>query len=135
MASTRITLTKAFAHFGAKVVNPRWSWSAVSADGKVVVLTLWEDHLEKNGNGVKIAIADKESLHVWQYRRGNQERIRNLKLVADHLGGLFRVIKVKAKDPMVEPRSVATWTPDDKLIMRLTHFDPETGMFGAESVE
>ena len=135
MASARTTLTKAFAHFGAKVVNPRWSWSALSADGKTVVLTLWEDQLEENGDGVKIEIATKESLPIWQRRLGNQERIRNLKLARDHLDGRFRVIKVEAKDQNAEPRSVAKWTPDDKLIMRLTQFCEETGLFSAESVE
>src|ERR1019366_2706519 len=36
-------LAEAFAHFGATGRNQRWSWSARSADGKTVVITLWRD--------------------------------------------------------------------------------------------
>jgi hypothetical protein len=38
-------LAEAFAHFGAAGKNQRWSWSARSADGRTVVLTVWKDGL------------------------------------------------------------------------------------------
>jgi hypothetical protein len=38
-----MSLTAAFAHFGTRPANPRWSWSAVSEDGGTVVLALWRD--------------------------------------------------------------------------------------------
>lgn len=31
-----MSLTAAFAHFGVKPTNARWSWSAVSDDGKLL---------------------------------------------------------------------------------------------------
>jgi len=41
------TRADAFAYFGAQGKNPRWSWSARSADGKTVVLTMWQDEFRQ----------------------------------------------------------------------------------------
>lgn len=42
--------SEAFASFGAKGINPRWSWSARDEDGKTVVLTLWGNMIVKMAN-------------------------------------------------------------------------------------
>ena len=42
----------AFAHFGAKGKNVRWSWSAKSADGKTVVMTLWKDLIDYSSSPI-----------------------------------------------------------------------------------
>ena len=52
----KLTRTEAFAHFGAKLTNPQWSWSAVTPDGSAVVLALWEDRflVKEKPIGIKI---------------------------------------------------------------------------------
>jgi len=52
-------LAKAFAHFNATARSKRWSWTARSADGKTVVITLWEDRL--NLRGKPIVYSDLQS--------------------------------------------------------------------------
>ena len=43
-----MTRQAAFEHFGLRQRNPRWSCSAISSDGKLVVAALWKDRFENS---------------------------------------------------------------------------------------
>jgi hypothetical protein len=44
------TRRECFEHFGASCKNPQWSWSAKSADGRVVVMCMWQDEIKREGD-------------------------------------------------------------------------------------
>jgi hypothetical protein len=60
------------------------------------------------------------------------EWIENLVWASEHCGGRFHVIIAKAKDVNADPRSIEECFPS-KVVMRLTHFDRETGALVAEA--
>ena len=125
-----MSLTAAFAHFGVKPTNPRWSWSAVSEDGKTVVLTLWRDMFDyKQKPPAYVDPAPNYS--DWCDHRGNVDRVRHLKHAAEHCDGLFRGVMTVAKDPAAHPREIADCFPWDGVWMRLTSFDEESGAWSA----
>lgn len=130
------TLTAAFAHFGAVPKNVLYAWSAVSPDGGTVVLTWWEDEVERR-NG-KLAYDTRNnsynSPNIWGNRRGNRERTKNLIHARDYCGELFRIVWVTAADPRDTVRKIVARRPDDTLRMRLIELDEETGQFLAEEV-
>lgn len=47
-----MTVTKAFAHYGAKLKNVRWAYSALADDGGSLVLSCWQQYLTSLPNGV-----------------------------------------------------------------------------------
>ena len=132
MASQHWTLKEAFAYFGAKAANSRWSWSARSDDEKTVVVTLWDDNIEPDGS---VNLFRHRELPLWQKARGNKDRIKNLSLAEDQCDGLFRVVRVSARDESAVPRSIAKRWPDPTLVMKITELDRTTGEFRAVSVE
>jgi hypothetical protein len=123
------TLAAAFGYFGAVPKNPRWSWSGRSSDGKVVVLTMWEDQ-----------IGDDHGLKTYQSgprkRRhpGAAERLENLIWARDRCERIFRVVRLRAKDAAAKRRSIAECFPDDSLIMRVDYLDDKTGEFQARQL-
>jgi len=72
-----MTKRDAFAFFnGAVGRNQRWSWSARSADGRTVVMAVWDRELCRNGNRTTIAtFRDGRSRKL---THGNKERVDNL---------------------------------------------------------
>ena len=138
-------LADCFAHFGAVPNNIRYSWSARSPDGKVVVVTFWRDGFDYSkppptysdfpGEGPPAWIArpgDSERLD-WMSRPGNRERLENMIWARDHLNGVMHVIIAVAADVMAEPRDIAECYPV-RWTMRLTDLDEETGRFRAEQM-
>ena len=132
------TRSECFEHFGASCKNPQWSWSAKSADGRVVVMCMWQDEITRDG-----ALMVYQSLTPRRgsltprrgevNRPGAKERLENLKWAREHCDGLVRVVVMRAKDTKEDPRSIAECFPHDKLVMRITHIDEATGEFRAES--
>ncbi len=127
-------LAKAFAHFGAVGKNQRWSWSARTRDGKTVVMTLWKDHLNYSNKPVVYDTFNQQSLTRWTDLPGNRERIENLKWARDHCDGLFRVVIAVAKDVTAVPREIADCFPQDRILMRITDLNEDTGEFRAVMV-
>lgn len=125
------TLSAAFAHFGAKGRNPRWSWSARSEDGRTVVMTFWKDEFDYSTKPISYSSFGPNTA-VWTNRPGNKERVENLIWARDHCDGLLRVVITVAEDVKANPRRIASCTPQDKLIMRLVELNEETGEFRAE---
>jgi hypothetical protein len=131
-------LAEALAHFGAAGKNPRWSWSGRSADGRTVVINLWRDRIRRDINGQwlydefdRTDLEDPYRLSDWTQRPGNRERLENLIWARDHCEGHFRVIVIVAKDTGADPREIADCYPQDKLQMRITELDEQTGRFRA----
>jgi hypothetical protein len=91
-------LNEAFRRAGAPLRNPRWSWSARSADGKTVVMTLWKDLIDYRSRPIAYSNMGLENLAAWMNRPGNRERLENLKWARDYCDGLFRVVIITAKD-------------------------------------
>src|SRR6202041_309844 len=102
----RWTLAEAFASFGgATGRNPRWSWSARTADGETVVMTFWKDRFDYKATPVSYLREATTGSEPRLSRPGNRERLENLIHSQDHCGGLLRVVVVVAKDADADPRS------------------------------
>jgi hypothetical protein len=129
------TLAECFAFYGTTGRNPRWSWSARSADGSVVAMTFWIDRLNYKARPITYSELPAGEDHPWQSSPGNKERLDNLIWARDHLGGLLRVVFIKAVDTLAIPRKIADAHVREKLAMRLTSLDELTGHFTAEAVE
>jgi hypothetical protein len=127
-------LSEAFAHFGTTGRNQRWSWSARSADGKTVAITLWRDGLDYRAKPIVYDTFNRPDLHSWIDRPGNRERIDNLMWATVHCDGLFRVVITVAEDVKANPRKIETCYPQDEWLMKITDFDEKTGEFRAVSV-
>lgn len=132
--ATNGTLLEAFASFGVKGANPRWSWSARSGDGKTVVLALWQDEFEFIKDEKKMTYHGKVSGDAAEslQRPGNRERLENLKWAKEHCGGIFNVVILIAKDPQAEVKEIEECFPNPDLRMKVTALDENTGEFRAE---
>jgi hypothetical protein len=115
------TVRTAFAHFGTTPRNEQWAWSAKNADGSVVALNVWEDKLS---HGVY-----RQEPYSEKSRRtaGFSDLVKNLTLAQDKCGGILHMVLCKAEDTRASPRAVADRRPLDKIVLRLTEFDPVTG--------
>lgn len=76
----------------------------------------------------------REGTATWTELPGNRERLENLVWARDHCDGLFRVVITTAKDVNASPREIVDCYPQDKLIMRITGLDDQTGEFTARSL-
>lgn len=125
------TLTAAFGHFGATLRNPRWSWSAVSDDGKSVVVTIWDDEVGPDGS---VDFFGHPRRDRWQHQIGNRFRKEDLIYAREKCGGLFRVVRIEAVDPTAKPRAIKNRRADPDAIMKLIKLDERTGEFSARLV-
>lgn len=133
MPQKQWTHSEAFAFFGAKGANSRWSWSAKSEDEKIIVLTLWQDELKPEGKKWIYHAKARGDFTEWLQKPGNKERLENLKLAKNNCDGLFRVVVAIAKDTAAIPRAIKECFPHPKLVMRITELNEETGEFRAVS--
>ncbi|MEP6967210.1 MAG: hypothetical protein ABI906_03940 [Pseudomonadota bacterium] len=131
------TLSEALDFFGAKAANSRWGWAAQSADGETVVLTMWRDQIEDDGDILVYGTGPSESIAAWTNRQGNRDRITKLRHAWDHCGGLFRGVIIEAVDTRAGTRSTRKkYHADATLVMKLEGpVDPQTGVFRARSVK
>ena len=128
----RWTLRDAFASFnGAQADNHVWGWSAVGADGRTVVITVWRDQVLPDGS---VDFFGHPKLDRWRRALGNRSRIKHLTIARDLAAGRFRVVWVTAKDVAAIPRSIARLEPDPSLVMRLIEVDEDSGEFKAEPI-
>jgi len=119
------TLTEAYERQGVTVRNPRRTWSAISDDGKTVVVTLWSDRFQD---------ADRRTYSTfgldgkgWSDRRENWQRVEHLKHALSRCGGVFESIIVTSPDPIhsrIIKREVGPR-------MRVVEIDESTGRFRA----
>jgi hypothetical protein len=130
----KLGLADCFKRYGASGRNPRWSWSARSEDGKVVVLTLWKDGISVSNGVTTYDSFDPSGRAPWIDTPGNRERLENLKWARENCDGQFRVVVTVAKDVAAVPRAIADCYPQPNLIMRITELNEKTGEFRAVSV-
>jgi hypothetical protein len=133
MMRKKWTRGDAFAFFGTRLTNNRWSWSARSADGGIVVATLWQDefkgrvpHQTYSRPGYDPDDPDD--------RPGYVELLTNLQWALNHCSGKVNTVVAIAKDRNAKPRRIAECYPQPNLVMRVTHLDASTGAFTLEQV-
>ena len=127
-------LALAFRQAGAKAANPRWSWSARSENGEIVVMTLWEDLIDFKSAPISYSTFGRANLLSGVMQRGNRESLQNLKWARDECAGKFRVVILRAQDPTVEPRTIKTAHYQARMIFELTELNEQTGEFRAANV-
>ena len=127
-------LAVAFRQAGVTAKNPRWSWSARSEDGNVVVMTLWKDFIDYKAKPISYGTFDRGNLSTWIEKPGNRERLENLKWARDHCDGRFRVIITTAKDVNADTREIEDAHYQARMIMKLVDLREETGEFRAVNI-
>lgn len=124
------TKTEAFAAYGAKLTNPRWSWSAKADDA--VVLTFWTDKLDRTGKPVSYdgshEPGDLEAL-------GNKERLEHLVWARDHCDGSIKVVLARRVPAASGRREIEEIWAQPTLHFRLTEVNEQTGEFRAVMVD
>jgi hypothetical protein len=93
-------------------------------------MTMWQDEITYRDG--KMAYQSRPRAKE-KKRPGATERLENLIWARDHCGGLVRVVIAVAKDVKADPRTAVRWFPQDRLVMKITELDENTGAFRAES--
>ena len=122
----------AFRTFEAEGKNRRWSWSARTRDGRVV-MTFWQDQFQP-GQPLSYSNIGRSDLAKWQDLPGNQERLDNLRWAQDRWDGLMGVVIITAANPNSHPRTIKDAYARKDLLMRLDELNRETGEFSATNV-
>jgi hypothetical protein len=123
-----MTRVQAFRHFRTKPKNPYRSWSARSADGSTVAVTLWRDEL-RGPSGRMVYW-----LPGWgDWNRGNgRSFFEDLEWAVANCGGIVRVVVV-VRDRKANPHArTADCYPAKNWAMRVTYLDPAAGAFRLE---
>jgi hypothetical protein len=116
--------TSAFAHFGLKLANTYWSWSARDEEQKIVAVNLWQHEFSNGGKTYSRPPTN-------DVRLGFSELMQNLKFAQDHCGGRFNVVMAYAVDTTTADIKIKECFPW-KNVMQLTHLDTATGAWSAE---
>jgi hypothetical protein len=124
------TLSTSFEHFGAMRSRQHFGGSAISNDGRTVVVAMWEDE-----------IAHRDDRVTYQSRfgpalKGRSQKISlqwvtHIKWAINHCNSHVRVVVLRAEDTEATPRIIRSCYPDDTLVMQITSFNPKTGCFEA----
>lgn len=116
------THTEAFRYFGVTPRNTYWSWSGRSADGKIVVVTLWDHELGMiKGRFSCAGEIDTSKL-------GGRFLREDLKWAIDHCNGRVHVITAFARDPNADKLQIERCEPAT-FTMKLAYLDLESGRF------
>jgi len=127
---------EAFAYFGIKQTNERWSWSGISANKDLVVLTIWSDQKKFNKQTKTFQTSTfNQNNEMWINDLGNKERMELIQYCIDNLDSKFRAIFATPTNPGVidETRDWKKGMPYDKQWFKLTKFNSQTGEFESES--
>jgi len=118
------TFTDFCAYLGCPLVNSRWSWSALSADGRRAVFTVWSDEVRDR----------KYVLHPVSERRPGvpeeaDSRLGALEVeriaaavAADPSIEAFGILSI-AKDPKATPRVRESYDDDTLFRLKVVHED------------
>jgi hypothetical protein len=126
------TLSTCFEHFGAARSRRHFAGSAISGDGRTVVVAMWEDEFVHHDGWVTYQSQSAPTLKGKSHRL-SQQWIAHLRWAIAHCDGCIRVVIVTAEDPRADRRIVRSCYPDDSLIMQITEFDAKTGCFRART--
>jgi hypothetical protein len=125
------TLSTCFEHFGAARSRRHFGGSAISSDGTIVVVAMWEDEILRLDDGRIIYQSRFGPTLRGKSQRINLQWIAHLKWALAHCHGLIRVVVLTAQDPQANPRIVKSCHPDDTLVMQIIRLDTKTGVFEA----
>jgi hypothetical protein len=122
-----LTLTAAFANYGAKLKNTRWAYSAIADDG-ALVFSCWSDHLKSINEG---HLRYDDRLSRWDSNhQGKNLLVKHLKMAID--GNLPVRLVVATPDNRKERVSgdassiPKTFSIMNNLIGKVVEFDGDT---------
>lgn len=127
------TLSTCFEHFGAIRSRRHFGGSAVSGDGAIVVVAMWDDELARDDSCLTYQSRIAPTLKG-KSQRVSQQWIAHLKWAIAHCDSRLHVVILTAEDTQAHPRVVRSCYPDDSLVMQITDFDSRTGVFRARAV-
>ena len=127
------TLSTCFEHLGAIRSRRHFRGSAISNDGKTVVVAMWEDELDHQDRQVTYQSRFGPALKG-RSKKVSSQWIAHLRWAIAHCNGLVRVVVLTPEDTQADPRVIHSCRPDDGLIMQITHFNSKTGFFQARAV-
>jgi hypothetical protein len=122
------TLPACFAHFGVVASHRHFSLSAVSSDGKTIVVAMWADEFERHGDQIMYQ-SRYRPIFKGKLRRISNQWIANLKWACRHCDCLVRVVIIQADDVEANTRTIKFCRPDNSLIMRITHLTSKQECF------
>ena len=128
---------EAFAFFGIKQTNERWSWAGIRDDKSLVALTIWNDQKDYESGGKWETSVFGMNNPIWKDSKGNKERIKIIKYCIENLDGKFRVIWMEPKERgvMDETREYLWANPEKKSWFKIRDFDEETGEFSSDNFD
>ena len=127
----KLTLTAAFAQFGATLKNPRWACSALAQDGSLVI-SCWSEFLKSQPNGGQRYEYSLSSQWGEGNRLGRELLIRHLHTAFNHALPVRLVVatldkredrKVITTDASPFPKTFST---SPQLVGRVVAFDNES---------
>ena len=128
--ASKWTRTQSFLDYNTELRNP-YFWSARSADGKTVAVSLWKDGFEGPAGRM---VYNRSSMEDWYDGSGKRRFFEDLAWAVTHCDGIVRVI-IAVRDLSAFPRvRTAECYPCKNLLMRVTHLDPVAGAFKLEQV-
>ena len=127
------TLSTCFEYFGAARCRRHFGGSAISPDGRTVVVAMWDDEIVRQENRATYKSRFGPAL------KGNSKRISlqwiaHIEWAMAHCDGRINVVILTAENAQAHPRIIRSCYPDDGLVMQITRFDAKTGCFEARSV-
>jgi hypothetical protein len=129
---TAWTLSSSFEHFGAARSRQHFGGSAISSDGRTVVVAMWEDEIVRRDDCVAYQSQSGPTLRG-RSRKVSLQWIAHFKWALAHCNGCVRVVVLTAEDTEANPKVIRSCYPDDSLIMRITNFNAKTGCFEART--
>lgn len=128
--AAEMSLSELFASFGAPLVNSRWSWGSVRADG-TVFLRVWTDELQTVGRRRLIRLINREAYEGVNDNLGYSERCQHVEMLANGSPG-FAVL-CRAAEPVPLAREIISY--DARTVLRLGEIEMIDGDEWAEVVE
>ena len=127
------TFSEFFAHLGCPLNNTRWSWAAVSSDGKRALFTIWSDEM-RNRQYVLYPTTDRREgmPEEADHRLGAEEIARIAHYAATTPGVESFGVLTFAKDTTASTRQRATY--DDNTVFRI-RVDSNDGKYVAHMLE
>jgi hypothetical protein len=129
----KLTLTQAFANFGATPVNVQWACSAIANDGESIVMSGWNHMLSPEPND---RLVYEDSLSDWKNRRGANLLQKHLaKAMAENLP-IQLILATTTDEELVEAGEARnadkTFANQYDLVGSLIDFDADTGHYVIE---
>ena len=120
----KLTLTKAFQHFGASPVNARWACSAIASDNSSFVMSGWDHILKPYANG---RLCYEARLSSWKSRNGRSLFRRHLEQALAHNLPVRLILATSSDIASVQAgeacRTRKTFSVQDDLVGRVISFD------------